>query len=104
MAKKKVKKPYVMDKTIQKNVGYGFSYPGESKVCKVGKYKVLVSRAERLDRYGNPVHTATLINKDGTLGASARGNGNASIIVSNVLKKNGVDTKYSKPWYSKKKK
>lgn len=87
--------PYVNSSTIWKSVGGGFSNPGESKVCKVGKYKVLVSRGDRLDRYGNPVHTATLINKDGSLGASYRSNGSASLVVSRALRRNGIDTKYS---------
>ena len=86
--------PYVNSSTIWKSVGGGFSNPGESKVCKVGKYKVLVSRGDRLDRYGNPVHTATLINKDGSLGASYKSNGSASLVVLRALKRNGIDTKY----------
>ena len=86
--------PYVNSSTIWKSVGGGFSNPGEAKVCKVGKYKVLVSRGDRLDRYGNPVHTATLINKDGSLGASYKSNGSASLVVSRALKRNGIDTKY----------
>lgn len=90
------KSPYVKNSTIWKVVGGGYSNPGESKVCKVGKYKVLVSRAECLDSFGNPVHTATLINKDGTLGKSYKSNGSASTVVSNCLKKNGIKTKYNK--------
>ena len=86
--------PYVNSSTIWKSVSGGFSNPGESKVCKVGKYKVLVSRGDRLDRYGNPVHTATLFNKDGSLGESYRSNGSASLVVSRALKRNGIDTKY----------
>lgn len=90
----KMKKPFVKSDTIWKSVGGGFSNSGEKKVCKVGKYSVLVERAERLDRYGNPVHTATVINKDGTMGKSARTNGNATLAVSQALKKCGVETKY----------
>ena len=87
--------PYVNYSTIWNSVGGGFSNAGESKVCKVGKYKVLVSRGERLDRYGNPVHTATLINKDGSLGESYRSSGSASLVVSRALKRNGIDTKHT---------
>ena len=92
--KTKVKKPYVNYSTIWNSVGGGFSNPGESKICKVGKYKVLVSRAERLDYYGNPVHSAVLINKDGTLGKSSKSNGAATNAVMRCFEKNGIDTKY----------
>ncbi|MGN1052012.1 MAG: hypothetical protein ACI4SH_01320 [Candidatus Scatosoma sp.] len=86
--------PYVKRSTIWKSVGGGFSNPGESKVCKVGSHRVLLSRAERLDTYGNPVHTATVINKDGSLGGSYRSNGPAALTVSRALRKNGIDTRY----------
>ena len=90
---KYTKKPYVHRQTIWKSVGGGFSNPGESKICKVGRHKVLVSRADRLDRYGNPIHTATLINKDGSLGKSYKSNGSATLTVSKALLLNGIDTK-----------
>lgn len=95
MTKKKYNsaKPYVRRSTIWKAVGGGFSNAGEAKVCKVGKYKVLVTRANKLDRYGNPVHTATVINKDGTVGSSYRANGNASLVVQEALRRSGVSTK-----------
>lgn len=92
--KKTQNRPYVKRSTIWNSVGGGFSNAGEAKVCKVGKHKVLLTRANRLDRYGNPVHTATVINKDGSMGKSYRGNGSATLIVSKALKKNGIDTKY----------
>ena len=94
--KSKTKSPYVKSSTIWKGVGGGFSYPGAAKVYKVGKYRVLVSRAENLDRYGNPVHTATLLGKNGTLLKSYKSNGSATLVVSNCLKKNGIGTKFSK--------
>ena len=90
----KKRKPYVRSSTVWNSVGGGFSNPGESKIFQVGKYKVLVSRAERLDRFGNPVHSATLINKDGSLGKSYKSNGSANFVVSKALKLNGVETKY----------
>ncbi len=93
MAKQKTKRPYVYRSTIWNSVGGGFSNPCEARVCKVGKYKVLVARSKRLDRYGNPVHTATVINKNGSLGASCRGNGSATYTVECALRKNGIDTK-----------
>ena len=46
---------FVKRKTIWNSVGGGFSNPGESRVCKIGKHKVLVTRSAKLDRYGNPV-------------------------------------------------
>lgn len=88
-------KPYVYKDTIWSKVGGGFSNPGESKIVNIGKHKVLVSRADRLDRYGNPVHSATYVNKDGSLGKSARSNGNATLVVSDCLKKNGINVKYN---------
>ena len=96
MAFKKVKKPYVFRSTIWNSVGGGFSNPNESKVCKVGKHKVLLTRANKLDRYGNPVHSATLIKKYGSLGKSYKSNGSATYVVSKALKINGIETKYSK--------
>lgn len=87
------KRPYVWKSTIWKSVGGGFSNSGESKVCRVGKHKVLLTRSERLNYYGNPIHTATLIKSDGSLGASYRGTGSATLVVSEMLKKNGIDTK-----------
>lgn len=92
----KSKKPYVMRKTIWNSVGGALSNPGESKVCRVGKYKVLVTRSPRLNQNGNPVHTATVINKNGILGASYCSSGSATYTVSKCLKRNGVDTKYAK--------
>lgn len=91
--KTKRKRPYVKRDTVWKSVGGGFSNAGETKIVKVGNYKVLLSRAEKLDRYGNPVHTATLIKKDGTMGKSCRSNAPAYTTVSWALKKNGIDTK-----------
>ena len=96
MLKKKNSNPYVYRSTIWKSVGGGFSNPGESKVCKVGKYKVLLSRSKRLNKYGNPIHTATLINSNGTLGKSYRSDGSATLVVSKSLKRNGIDTRYPK--------
>lgn len=93
--KSKKSAPFVRYNTIWKSVGGGFSNPGESKVCRVGKYKVLVSRADRLNKYGNPVHTATLINSDGSVGASYRSDGSATLVVSRALERNGIGTKRS---------
>lgn len=87
------KKPYVYSSTIWKAVGGGFSNPGERRIVHVGKYKVMLSRAQRLDQYGNPVHTASVIRKDGTVGGTYRSNGSASLTVSRALEKEGVETK-----------
>lgn len=93
MAKKR--KPFVYRDTIWKNVGGGLNYPNETKLCKVGKHKILLTRKEKLDYYGNPVHVATYINKDGSTGPSYRSNGSATMVVSGVLKKKGILTKYT---------
>ncbi len=88
------KRPYVKYSTVWKGVGGGLSNPGEAKVCKVGTHKVLVARSDKLNKYGNPVHTVTVINKDGSLGGSYRGAGSATYIASVALKRNGIDTKH----------
>lgn len=97
MANKKKRKPFIFRDTIWKSVGGGLSNPGQTKVCKVGKHKILLTRANKLDKYGNPVHTATYINKDGTPGISVKSNGSATLCVSNLLKRKGIETKYKKP-------
>lgn len=89
-------KSFVFRSTIFKSVGGALSNPGESRVCKVGKHKVLVTRAERLDPYGNPIHTAAVIRKDGTVGKAAKTNGGATMAVSEALENVGVGTKYAK--------
>lgn len=97
MARKlKKRKPFVHYSTIWKNVGGGLSSPNASKVCKVGQHKILLTRSAKLDYYGNPVHTATYINKDGTSGIQYRSNGSATYTVSHLLKKKGIETKYRK--------
>lgn len=92
MANKK-RKPYVYYDTIWKSVGGGLGDPGESRICKVGKHTVLLSRAEKLDRYGNPIHTASLIKGGRTVGYSTKSSGSATMVVSNMLAKNGIGTK-----------
>ena len=90
---KAARTPYVKRQTIWKSVGGGFSNPGETKICKIGDHKVLLTRSDKLNKYGNPIHTATVINKDGSLGMSVRSTGSATMIVSQALKKSGIDTK-----------
>lgn len=94
--KPKKQKPYVQYETIWKSVGGGLSSPGASKICRVGKHKVLVQRDEKLDRNGNPVHTATVFNGQNKSVASARGNGSLTLTVSTALKKAGVETKHKR--------
>lgn len=96
MAKKVQKKPYVRYSTIWKSVGGGFSNPGQSKLVKVGKYRVLLERKKRLDSYGNPVHTAYVVDRNGGVSGSYTSNGSAANVVSNALKRSGVETKYSR--------
>lgn len=99
--KKKEPKEYVQYSTIWKSVGGGFSNPGEARICAVGKHKVLLKRSENLDKNGNPIHTATVINKDGSLGSSYRSSGSATLIVSNALQKNGIETKHKRTFPKK---
>ena len=102
MAKQKKAKSFVYYDTIWKGVGGGLSNPGESRLCKVGKHKVLLTRSEsltrseRLNRYGNPVHTASLVRGGRTVGYSAKSSGSATWVVSKMLAKNGIETKRHK--------
>ena len=96
MAKKRNRKPFVYSTTVWNNVGGGLSYPNETKLCKVGKHKVLLTRSKYLNQYGNPVHTATYIHKGGMPGRSYRSTGSASLVVSNLLRKQGIDVKRRK--------
>lgn len=96
MKKRKVRKPFVYRSTIWNSVGGGLNYSGQSKLCKVGKHKVLLTRGKYLNKYGNPVHTATYIHKGGVPGKTTRGTGSATLVVSRLLRKQGVDVKYKK--------
>ena len=93
---KKSKKPFVRYSTIWNAVGGGLSYSNESRICRVGKHKVLLNRSKYLNKYGNPVHTATVINNDGSVGSSYRGSGSATLIVGKALNKNGIAVKYNR--------
>lgn len=97
--KSKKEKPYVMQSTINKTVRGGFPYPGDKRLLRIGRHKVFMERSERLDKYGNPVHTATYIKPDGSVGKSYRSNGSGNFIVAETLKRNGIDVKYSRPRY-----
>ncbi|MGN0824553.1 MAG: hypothetical protein ACI4MB_05755 [Candidatus Coproplasma sp.] len=103
-AKPAAKKPYINYRTIWNSVGGGFSNPGQSKVFKVGNHKVLLTRSDKLNSNGNPIHTATVINKDGSLGKPYRSDGSATLVVSGALKNIGVETRHStqKPKTNKK--
>lgn len=94
-------KPFVFDKTISKsvklNAGGGLTSPNERKVIKVGKHSVLIERAAKLDKYGNPVQYATVIKPDGSLGKTCRTNGAVTLAVKDALKSCGIEIKYSKP-------
>lgn len=93
MAKIKKSKPYVYYDTIWKGVGGGLSNPGESRLCSVGKHKVLLTRSQKLNQYGNPVHTASLVKDGRTVGYSLKSAGSATLVVSKMLAKNGIETK-----------
>lgn len=49
-------------------------YNGDSRMEKVGKTNVLVSRDNHLDRNGNPVYRAKVLNSDGSFGKEYRTN------------------------------
>ena len=91
--KRKKTKDFVYDTTVWNAAGGGFSNPGQSKVLRVGKHKVLLTRSQRLDYYGNPVHTATVSRPDGSFGPAFRSNGSASLTVSRALQRAGIETK-----------
>ena len=93
---------FVFAKTVWNSVGGGFSNPGESKIIKVGKHKVLVSRANKLNKYGNPIHSATLVNSNGSLGKTYKSSGSATLVASECLKRNGIDVRYNNPLKRKK--
>ncbi|MBQ7368685.1 MAG: hypothetical protein IJW60_03130 [Clostridia bacterium] len=101
---KKPRKPYVQRKTIINTVGGGFGKPGESKIVSVGKHRVLLTSGEKLNKHGNPIHTATVIHENGQLGRVYRGTGNAAKVVAGALRRNGVKVKSPRPTKSKQKK
>lgn len=58
---------------------------GERKLVQVQGQTVCVSRDKKLDRKGNPVYRASLVQKDGTFGKSFRTNGSPTLIVGQAL-------------------
>ena len=97
VAKKKApRKPYVQYLTLSKAVGGGLLYPCEKKLSKVGKHQVLVERGQYLNKYGNPIHTVSILTRNGTVAASCKGVGDPALLTSKALKKMGIDTKYGK--------
>ena len=87
---------YVNYKTIFNSVGGALSNPNESKICKIGKHKVFLTRLPKLNKYGNPVHSATYIHKDGSLGPTYKSVGSATLVVSGALRRVGIFTRYPK--------
>ena len=87
-------KSIVFNNTISKNVPGALSNPNESRVCKVGRHKVLIFRKAKLDYYGNPVHVATYINSDGTPGVTYQSNGGSQHAVRGLFNKKGISVKY----------
>lgn len=95
----KPKKPFVWYKTVWNSVMDVANKPGESATVKVGKHKVKLERSENLNKYGNPVHTATVYNKDGSIASSYRGTGGQHLVTTNALHKAGIEVKRHKPDY-----
>ena len=52
---------------------------------------------------GSPIHTVSIFDKKGRVTASAKGVADPSLLAQDALKKVGIETKYPKPWYEKKK-
>lgn len=96
MARKKIKRSFVYNETISKNCPGALSNPNQSVLCRIGAHKVNITRGSKLDYYGNPVYTATYINKDGSYGQSYKTNGSCRMAVKGVLNKEKVDVKFSK--------
>lgn len=92
-----MKKSFVYYNTVSKSVWKSGGYnPGETRVCKIGSHKVVLTRAERLDRSGNPVYTGTVIRKDGTAGKAYKTNNSPAGAAIGALHGEGVLTKYPK--------
>lgn len=89
-----MKKRFVYNTTISKNVPGALSNPGESKLLKVGSHKVLLSRKERLDKYGNPVHMASVISKNGVSSKPYKSNGGGRHAVAGALRTANISVKY----------
>lgn len=94
---------FVYRKTLVKKVGGGLSGPNEMKLGKIAGYDVLVTRASKLHKYGSPIHIVSIFDKKGRVTASAKGVADPSLLAQDALKKVGIETKYPKPWYEKKK-
>lgn len=90
------RRPFVWYKTLWNSVMGVANSPGESATVKVGKHKVKLQRSENLNKYGNPVHTATVYNKDGSIASSYRGTGGQHLVTTNALHKAGIDVKKHK--------
>lgn len=90
------RRPFVWYKTVWNSVMKVANNPGESATVNVGKHKVKLERSENLNKYGNPVHTATVYNKDGTIASSYRGTGGQHLVTTNALHKAGIDVKKHK--------
>lgn len=87
------KRTYVQEKTLDKGVqGVQLQKRGESKICRVGRHKVVVTNVGK-DKRGRTVHAASVIKPNGKLGETHAGHGSVTKAVSGALRKNGVDVK-----------
>ena len=84
---------YVQYKTVCNSVEKLSNKQGESKVCRVGKHKVIVTKLGK-DKRGRDRHLATLLKENGRLGDSQVASGAPVRAISGTLKKNGVEIKY----------
>ena len=94
----KAKKRFIFDKTISKSIrqnGLVPNYPNEKRTGKIGSFKVSVTRANRLNYYGNPVYSA-YVEDTKTKKTGYSKSDNHSVAISSAIKKTGVNIKYTR--------
>lgn len=93
------RRTFVWYKTLWNSVSGVANKPGESANVKVGKHKVKLQRSKNLNKYGNPVHTATVYNKDGSIASTHTSDGGQANVTTAALYKAGIEVKRHKPDY-----
>lgn len=92
----KPKRPFVWYKTVWNSVRGKLKHPGESKVCRVGNHKVLLSKSSTQNSVGNCTHTASVIDKNGKILSTYKTDGGAHVATSGALKLAGIDVRKQK--------
>lgn len=98
-ATKPKRRPFVWYKTLWNSVSGVANKPGESATVKVGKHKVKLQRSKNPNKYGKPVHTATVYNNDGTIASTHTSDGGQANVTTTALYKAGIDVKKHKIEY-----